>query len=169
MRGEYIRTQTTKEEYTELPPRARRIQLIQFFLRRPRGTTSAYAENTIIAHHQSAEQWNYLRVRGEYCTIIAVALSNPELPPRTRRIRVGFDHALGLGGTTSAYAENTPDTDSFKESKGNYLRVRGEYRPSTIMRVVLPELPPRTRRIQHRLLMQASVGGTTSAYAENTL
>ena len=26
VRGEYIRTQTTKEEYTELPPRARRIQ-----------------------------------------------------------------------------------------------------------------------------------------------
>ena len=46
VRGEYIRTQTTKEEYTELPPRARRILAMETMRTDNPGTTSACAENT---------------------------------------------------------------------------------------------------------------------------
>ena len=74
-------------------------------------------------------QWNYLRVRGEYGSAKMQSLGATELPPRTRRIhhpRVGppvrgelpprtrrIHHTLviiiDMKGTTSAYAENTPN------------------------------------------------------------
>ena len=66
VRGEYIRTQTTKEEYTELPPRARRIQKNGWVAQGSNGTTSACAENTHSPRVGGGENWNYLRVRGEY-------------------------------------------------------------------------------------------------------
>ena len=70
----------------------------------------------------------------------------------------------------------------------NYLRARGEYRvfvPMGASIVELPprtrrirsfiypwcergELPPRTRRIQAWSSLNNSLGGTTSAHAENT-
>ena len=75
----------------------------------------------------------------------------------------------GFGrGTTSAHAENTtalpPRTNAFL----NYLRARGEYRGVLTHLGEVAELPPRTRRIQHRTLDTALGGGTTSAHAENT-
>ena len=66
VRGEYIRTQTTKEEYTELPPRARRIPAGQGPNLPPTGTTSACAENTVMRGYDGGIAENYLRVRGEY-------------------------------------------------------------------------------------------------------
>ena len=53
----------------------------------------------------------------------------------------------GLGGTTSAYAENTDDNDDDGYDYGNYLRVRGEYVMMLARRSWILELPPRTRRI----------------------
>ena len=50
---------------------------------------------------------NYLRVRGEYRVYNFIAQNGDELPPRARRIRLGFGGALLKGGTTSACAENT--------------------------------------------------------------
>ena len=168
MRGEYHSTTVCQRMKWELPPRARRIQLIQFFLRRPRGTTSAYAENTARLLRLHSRTRNYLRVRGEYCISSCPNPTVMELPPRTRRIRVGFDHALGLGGTTSAYAENTPVPVAKVAADPNYLRVRGEYRYSKPWALLLGELPPRTRRIPPPQSAWSSPPGTTSAYAENT-
>ena len=51
---------------------------------------------------------------------------------------------------------------------GNYLRVRGEYTCFTTPRTILPELPPRTRRIHICYAELDGKKGTTSAYAENT-
>ena len=45
-RGEYAYPRCTTMCKTELPPRTRRIQLVEFLLRRLGGTTSAHAENT---------------------------------------------------------------------------------------------------------------------------
>ena len=50
----------------------------------------------------------------------------------------------------------------------NYLRVRGEYQNRGRRCVGIEELPPRTRRIPTPPALPAPVGGTTSAYAENT-
>ena len=70
-----------------------------------------------------------------------------ELPPRTRRIRVKPATRLAAPGTTSAYAENTPEGGQALRSAWNYLRVRGEYRHDVTRILSKWELPPRTRRI----------------------
>ena len=71
-------------------------------------------------------------------------------------------------GTTSACAENTGSTGSILVNPRNYLRVRGEYRSATIIKVQEVELPPRARRILSPSLPNPVDNGTTSACAENT-
>ena len=66
VRGEYCRGRVARVSRRELPPRARRIQLVEFFLRRLGGTTSACAENTFAFGINLHGCGNYLRVRGEY-------------------------------------------------------------------------------------------------------
>ena len=66
-------------------------------------------------------------MRGEYSISHTQISYDLELPPRARRILPSplfneFPH-----GTTSACAENTPNSAIRKGSLGNYLRVRGEY------------------------------------------
>ena len=111
---------------------------------------------------------NYLRVRGEYCFIIIFAFLLRELPPRTRRIRLGARLRVRRSGTTSAYAENTNQGPGHGHRGGNYLRVRGEYRIKAERERKLAELPPRTRRILPLPVRAVPFLGTTSAYAENT-
>ena len=91
-----------------------------------------------------------------------------ELPPRARRILRNLYLPINDDGTTSACAENTviPVVNDF--IIGNYLRVRGEYPTHTKKLKIVPELPPRARRIQAAEKNLESVRGTTSAYAENT-
>ena len=50
----------------------------------------------------------------------------------------------------------------------NYLRVRGEYPFVPPDSILVPELPPRARRILQRAGQVSVGGGTTSACAENT-
>ena len=71
---------------------------------------------------------NYLRVRGEYCTVAFLPGMSPELPPRARRIQQNGDALKQIEGTTSACAENTQRRMADASDTGNYLRVRGEYR-----------------------------------------
>ena len=66
MRGEYTGKLLELPEGWELPPRARRIQLIDATLRAINGTTSACAENTAVVATVRHLCGNYLRVRGEY-------------------------------------------------------------------------------------------------------
>ena len=54
-------------------------------------------------------------------------------------------------GTTSACAENTHKRQQTFYILRNYLRVRGEYRQIREMPKLLPELPPRARRIPNSL------------------
>ena len=152
----------------ELPPRTRRIPCA---FKPPAcmiGTTSAYAENTTVARSIGKMNWNYLRVRGEYSSILRLHHGGVELPPRTRRIhgRPGFSDRRQ--GTTSAYAENTGRRHSNRRDQWNYLRVRGEYTSSAPQLTARLELPPRTRRIQYLTKRLVAAHGTTSAYAENT-
>ena len=111
----------------ELPPRARRIPNNVTVMLLVVGTTSACAENTMVGVVSTILGWNYLRVRGEYPRGLQTPLLKQELPPRARRIRLGFGGALLRGGTTSACAENTPDKPGVSRPYRNYLRVRGEY------------------------------------------
>ena len=107
VRGEYGMVAALCSTTRELPPRARRIHLINNQLRLFHGTTSACAENT--SHQQSAPALprNYLRVRGEYFSPRVWSSQRAELPPRARRIPpVGVAVPISLG-TTSACAENT--------------------------------------------------------------
>ena len=71
-------------------------------------------------------------------------------------------------GTTSACAENTACCRQWRRPLRNYLRMRGEYALITCCAETASELPPRTRRIQHRRYLHRDRYGTTSACAENT-
>ena len=153
----------------ELPPRTRRIQLTPVIPVDSLGTTSAYAENTSGRRLRTRLTRNYLRVRGEYGFHRFHPIRIVELPPRTRRIQIIIRRHKLPWGTTSAYAENTPDTFASRNIPGNYLRVRGEYGPFTGSTCTNTELPPRTRRIRCLLVTGGDTHGTTSAYAENTL
>ena len=152
----------------ELPPRARRIPIAFFWGEVTAGTTSACAENTPSGRRRGASPRNYLRVRGEYGHFLAWQTAAWELPPRARRI-----HALPLTqfpqrGTTSACAENTYGKKHVILAMRNYLRVRGEYPVDAPLPPAWAELPPRARRIPVGGGVVDSVGGTTSACAENT-
>ena len=147
VRGEYSPKASSTWPQSELPPRARRIQVKYHGHIMDRGTTSACAENTASRIPKYHMTWNYLRVRGEYC-LAHCSMSFPmELPPRARRILVltiWLTRLIGTpsacaentrgtvfcqvdGGTTSACAENTAGLPDGAETPGNYLRVRGEY------------------------------------------
>ena len=67
VRGEYLRLQDMCVGLRELPPRARRIRRVERRHGWEIGTTSACAENTLKHTSPVFLQWNYLRVRGEYC------------------------------------------------------------------------------------------------------
>ena len=97
--------------------------------RRNEGTTSACAENTFVIQVTNINEWNYLRVRGEYSMPPLARASIAELPPRARRIPQLIGRWRGGKGTTSACAENTRWWWDQESTHRNYLRVRGEYEP----------------------------------------
>ena len=66
VRGEYRLMPDGFSKVEELPPRARRIQLVPVPQRSRVGTTSACAENTQTGATHPGRARNYLRVRGEY-------------------------------------------------------------------------------------------------------
>ena len=74
----------------------------------------------------------------------------------------------GHSGTTSACAENTDWGAAGTPLSGNYLRVRGEYRSTSLIVLRNKELPPRARRIPIAPDTDLAFTGTTSACAENT-
>ena len=169
VRGEYTDKSLSGTPVTELPPRTRRIPARQLPARGERGTSSAYAENTISEHLHGTRLWNYLCVRGEYVLSQAVEQVILELPLRTRRIHTSTIDVPACCGTTSAYAENTIWALASTRTDRNYLRVRGEYFVRVKIRMKTWELPPRTRRIPADTASKPADAGTTSAYAENTL
>ena len=93
-----------------------------------RGTTSACAENTTERQTFPLLKGNYLRVRGEYGFCPRPKKQLLELPPRARRIRPCEGARPQREGTTSACAENTSVSILQRNTKRNYLRVRGEYK-----------------------------------------
>ena len=107
VRGEYDSFSSSAAFAWELPPRTRRIHDPGFAVGASPGTTSAYAENTLISKKAQVSVRNYLRVRGEYCRSPQPRPVVVELPPRTRRIPYQTLPMLKTLGTTSAYAENT--------------------------------------------------------------
>ena len=127
VRGEYAHVRVLGPKGRELPPRARRIQVLVSSSETPSGTTSACAENTIFPLSITQSGRNYLRVRGEYLRKLLRKCLHAELPPRARRIRFFRFLSPRVAGTTSACAENTPLSTAKGCLNRNYLRVRGEY------------------------------------------
>ena len=168
VRGEYHLAEMISKGLKELPPRARRILKASRVSLLPSGTTSACAENTVFPDQTRPTHRNYLRVRGEYGAEGGAWFAVLELPPRARRIRHIPLCDINIKGTTSACAENTDSWCTPPTHPWNYLRVRGEYSPCTMIRSWVTELPPRARRIQGRWLGNVEDYGTTSACAENT-
>ena len=66
VRGEYSPKASSTWPQSELPPRARRIQVVENRNQHHIGTTSACAENTAGLPDGAETPGNYLRVRGEY-------------------------------------------------------------------------------------------------------
>ena len=91
------------------------------------GTTSACAENTAATAAGLDLKRNYLRMRGEYWSVTYPDGASLELPPHARRIHRGQYFGKNSRGTTSACAENTPQTQFQAPCGWNYLRMRGEY------------------------------------------
>ena len=168
VRGEYHFSPGRPGPIEELPPRARRIRPVAQAIADLVGTTSACAENTMPRVGPGLPSWNYLRVRGEYGFPQPSKASNPELPPRARRIRCQPRYPLRAIGTTSACAENTLGQRKPQSRIKNYLRVRGEYKRCSDHHMARPELPPRARRILRAQVYIQYELGTTSACAENT-
>ena len=127
VRGEYAIATAIEAQPWELPPRARRIPSAWSWAIFLSGTTSACAENTPHGPQRPGQEWNYLRVRGEYPTRYATKMDRAELPPRARRILGLIRCCKACRGTTSACAENTQHVEPCKLFRRNYLRVRGEY------------------------------------------
>ena len=127
VRGEYFCTAPSWHGRSELPPRARRIRRRWINTYNRLGTTSACAENTRSVMLSCWNNWNYLRVRGEYWSVTYPDGASLELPPRARRLRAFTQLRQGVFGTTSACAENTTQCLTMWTSQRNYLRVRGEY------------------------------------------
>ena len=86
-------------------------------------------------------------MRGEYSGGELAAEAVLELPPRARRIPPTMNSCAPWVGTTSACAENTPETMICVTLLRNYLRVRGEYVDIGSQDSNFAELPPRARRI----------------------
>ena len=107
MRGEYCNRELTQASLPELPPRARRILIINQAVISVVGTTSACAENTDREPKITDIARNYLRVRGEYMSFCMLVRARAELPPRARRILTDLRIISITDGTTSACAENT--------------------------------------------------------------
>ena len=152
----------------ELPPRARRIPSLSLWHYLGMGTTSACAENTLGTGRPEIPTRNYLRVRGEYVGTTHDPATETELPPRARRIHLLSVSGQVSVGTTSACAENTADILVSGSYFRNYLRVRGEYPFVPPDSILVPELPPRARRILFADARRVGTNGTTSACAENT-
>ena len=127
MRGEYHLANPQACQAEELPPRARRILIINQAMVSMVGTTSACAENTPRLLRRRYHHGNYLRVRGEYGLDGDVPTVFLELPPRARRILAKDLNVPIVLGTTSACAENTVKAVKPLLRSRNYLRVRGEY------------------------------------------
>ena len=127
VRGEYSPKASSTWPQSELPPRARRIQVVENRNQHHIGTTSACAENTARRLLARGPNRNYLRVRGEYRLWKTATNITSELPPRARRILFASLFEKFLPGTTSACAENTTRAPKKLVCAGNYLRVRGEY------------------------------------------
>ena len=168
VRGEYPISRNRKGSLSELPPRARRIQISAGDAADLQGTTSACAENTSVVQQNAPSPENYLRVRGEYSMPRGRGSRHQELPPRARRILVEQSWRDCCLGTTSACAENTPFSSAPPKPSGNYLRVRGEYPRGLGQDQGNWELPPRARRILTVYPVAMIWIGTTSACAENT-
>ena len=108
VRGEYGIKCMRLRMVRELPPRARRIPVSGTKAAGFTGTTSACAENTPATGGSCTQNWNYLRVRGEYIAPWRHRAMAVELPPRARRIPLAFCETRTDSRTTSACAENTP-------------------------------------------------------------
>ena len=127
VRGEYYADTAQPQPLWELPPRARRIHMMDMDEFRANGTTSACAENTAGDTSARSNSRNYLRVRGEYLGFRSRIVWLAELPPRARRIHCSTCAGSEIIGTTSACAENTWLLSGHGSPLRNYLRVRGEY------------------------------------------
>ena len=127
-RREYSEPNRVAVAAWELPPRARRILPGGHISLWGTGTTSACAENTPSNRCWWGGTRNYLHIRGEYGFYRFHPIGIVELPPRARRILTYSFNYFGSVGTTSACAENTEQATGTVQNRGNYLRVRGEYR-----------------------------------------
>ena len=70
MRGEENPLRPANSQIAELPPHARRRDLISTGFGAPLGITSACAEKRFLVPFVFKESWNYLRMRGEEASIL---------------------------------------------------------------------------------------------------
>ena len=120
--------------------------IIDYILVDTKGTTSAYAEKRACVRVCPQDHRNYLRIRGEEDELGNPSHGLVELPPHTRRRAADIYVINRENGTTSAYAEKSLSRAVWVRESGNYLRIRGEEPGQPAAASAHSELPPHTRR-----------------------
>ena len=169
MRGEEGTGRSGPGRLWELPPHARRRDLISTGFGAPLGITSACAEKRLATPAAAPVHGNYLRMCGEEAQGNHVLICYWELPPHARR-RVQWRGADMTGsGITSACAEKSSYCSRVQRSRRNYLRMRGEEAVPKQTPAPTTELPPHARRRDHLTLPATFGRGITSACAEKSV
>ena len=107
------------------PPRVRSRLGECHALRRPRGITSACAEQTMIHSWGCWPVRDHLRVCGADPASATSRQPDGGSPPRVRSRRVSLPNTATVIGITSACAEQTPDVRVPRQAFGDHLRVCG--------------------------------------------
>ena len=107
VRGEESQSAVLRLRIVEIPPRARRRDLINPYAATGVGNTSACAEKRSMGLLCAALTRKYLRVRGEEMNSILERFSPSEIPPRARRRGLVTPWWCCLAGNTSACAEKS--------------------------------------------------------------
>ncbi len=152
----------------ETPPLARRKPLHRANVQRDFGNTSACAEKTIEARHETKFFRKHLRLRGENDVMTQAKSPRLETPPLARRKLANVLSSIETSRNTSACAEKTLVEVGPSRSSWKHLRLRGENLLRKLILACPRETPPLARRKRLTSIVPNAGFGNTSACAEKT-
>ena len=150
------------------PPRVRSRRIVIVSCRLLDRITSACAEQTSPNPTFKTQAWDHLRVCGADLNGEAADPKAAGSPPRVRSRLTGYPSKGYSLGITSACAEQTMAVGLFVAGAGDHLRVCGADNYTSGRPYGIHGSPPRVRSRRNQIRPPTSVGGITSACAEQT-
>ena len=151
------------------PPRVRSRHHRPRHQRARPGITSACAEQTSYMTGTCLGTRDHLRVCGADNADGAAGVVTLGSPPRVRSRRRPDHVGRGVGGITSACAEQTGSTGNDARTRWDHLRVCGADTPALTSAITRPGSPPRVRSRRSGRAGVWAERGITSACAEQTV